>query len=165
MFTYPPGSPDIHEKRIVNMFTKMCIMDKIFSSESSPLRVVTATSAFGIGIDVFIIRTIIHLGCCEGVESYIQAVGWAGCDGNPSKAAEEGWQQHINKCKRTVWAVVIAGTQVSFMTMTRAMSYLKIHVNVVMYVQITINVVTVMYTYLVHCIFKSYCQELIVSSI
>ena len=53
MFTYPAGSPDICENRIVEMFhscTEACVKDKIiqaFSSESSPLRVVIATTAFG----------------------------------------------------------------------------------------------------------------------
>ena len=105
-FTYPPGSPDICENRIVDMFhscTEACIKDKIiklFSSESSPLRVVAATSAFGMGIDVPNIRTVIHFGCCEDVETYIQAVGRAGRDGRPSKAiilTRKGGRQHINK--------------------------------------------------------------------
>ena len=105
-FTYPAGSPDICENRLVDMFhscTETCIKDKIikaFSSESSPLRVVIATTAFGMGIDVPNIRTIIHFGCCEDAETYVQAVGRAGRDGKPSKAvifSRKGGKQHINK--------------------------------------------------------------------
>lgn len=106
MFAYPPGSPDICENRIVEMFhscTEACIKDKIiklFSSESSLLQVVIATSAFGMGIDIPSIKTIIHFGCCEDFESYIQAVGRAGRDGKPSKAvmlSRKGGKQHIDK--------------------------------------------------------------------
>ena len=117
-FTYPPGSPDICENRIVEMFhscTEACIKEKIikaFSSESYPLRVVTATSAFGMGIDVPNIRTIIHFGCCEDIESYIQGVGRAGRDWKPSKAIilsrKSGKQQQMQDycmnsvtCRRT----------------------------------------------------------------
>ena len=84
--------------------------------EATPLRVVAATSAFGMGIDVPNIRTVIHFGCSEDVESYIQGVGRAGRDGKPSKAiilSRKGGKQHINKqmqdycmnsvtCRRTI---------------------------------------------------------------
>ena len=80
MFTYPAGSPDICDNRLVDMFhscTESCIKEKIikaFTSDLSPLRVVIATTAFGMGIDVPNIRTIIHLGGCEDVETYVQAI-------------------------------------------------------------------------------------------
>ena len=92
MFTYPTVYPDISENRLVDMFhscTEAKIKDKTieaFTSQSSPLLVVIATTASGMGIDVPNIRTIIHFGCCEDAESYVQAVGQAGCDGQPSKA-------------------------------------------------------------------------------
>ena len=121
-FTFPPGSPNVCQNRVVDMFhscTEPCIKEQIikgFSSDSSPLKVVIATTAFGMGIDVPDIRTIIHFGCCEDVESYVQAVGRAGRDGKPSKAiifARKGGKQYINKqmqdycdntttCRRTI---------------------------------------------------------------
>ena len=105
IFTYPAGSPNICENGIVDMFhscTESCIKDKIikaFTSDLSPLRVVIATTAFGMGIDVPNIRTIIHFGSCEDVETYVQAVGRAGRDGKVSKAIilyRKG-DKHINK--------------------------------------------------------------------
>ena len=110
-FTYPAGSPDICGNRIVDIFhscTETCIKDKIiaaFSAESSPLRVVVATTAFGMGIDISNIRTIIHFGSCEDIDTYLQAVGRAGRDGNPSKAiilSRRGANQHIDMQMITV---------------------------------------------------------------
>ena len=112
LFTYPTGSPDICENRLVDMFhscTEACMKDKIikaFTSQSSPLRVVIATTAFAMGIDVPDVRTIIHFGCCEDVESYVQAVGRAGRDGQPSKAvifSRKGGKQQINEQTKGQW--------------------------------------------------------------
>ena len=67
--------------RLVDMFhscTESCIKEKIieaFSTPSSPLRLVIATVAFGMGIDVPDIRSIVHFGSCEDTEAYVQAIG------------------------------------------------------------------------------------------
>ena len=64
----PAGTPDIHGNWLVDMFhscTEPCIKDKIietFTSPGSPLCLAIATVAFGMGIDIPNIRTIIHFG-------------------------------------------------------------------------------------------------------
>jgi len=48
--------------------------------------VLTATCAYGLGIDKPDIRTVIHRDCSPSVEAYLQESGRAGRDGEPSKA-------------------------------------------------------------------------------
>ena len=90
-FTIPNGSPDLCCNRIMDMFhscTEPCIKDSIVKnfSTSTKLRVVIATVAFGMGVDIHSIRNIIHFGACEDISMYVQAVGRAGQDRGSASA-------------------------------------------------------------------------------
>ena len=74
--TDPPNAPDMPKYRLFDMFTacthpevKAEILHQI-TTEESPLRLVIATIAFGMGINTPDIRTVIHLGPPEDIEQY-----------------------------------------------------------------------------------------------
>lgn len=82
----PPGSPDYVKYRVVDMFThcthksvKKKIIEQ-FTLKDSPLCVVIATVAFGMGMDCPDIREIIHWGLPQNAEDYVQESGRAGRD-------------------------------------------------------------------------------------
>jgi ATP-dependent DNA helicase RecQ len=64
--------PDMSRRRIQDGFA------------SKDLRVVVATSAFGMGVDFPDIRQVIHVGYPGSVEAYYQEAGRAGRDGKPA---------------------------------------------------------------------------------
>ena len=73
--------------RIIEIFTgptspplKESIL-AIFSDPASPIRVLIATIAFGMGMDILDIHQIIHLGIPASAEDYVQQSGRAGRDG------------------------------------------------------------------------------------
>ena len=117
-------TPDLSKYRLADMFTS-CTDDEVKSQIissitdlSSPLRIVCATVAFGMGIDCPDIRQVIHLGTPEDVDLYVQEIGRAGRDGNPcstSTAIEDKaklsysihknmkeYQNNYNQCRRDV---------------------------------------------------------------
>ena len=84
-FTEPRDAPDLSRFRLVDMYTSIIEGDhkdsilRLFTKESH-LRIVIATIAFGMGVDLPEVWQVIH------VESYIQETGRAGRDGLPSLA-------------------------------------------------------------------------------
>ena len=102
-FTEPPGvSIRQPQNRLVDMFcsgTQKEVKDdiiRLFKEPSSHLRIVIATIAFGLGIDCPDVRQVVHFGPPEDIESYVQHIGRAGRDNEPSCALVL-YGQGINK--------------------------------------------------------------------
>lgn len=89
---HPPSAPNLVKYRLVGMYTacthpsvKEAILSA-FTNAQSPLRIVVATIAFGMGLDCPNIRRVIHWGMSSDIESYLQETGRGGRDNQPAKA-------------------------------------------------------------------------------
>ena len=77
---------------LVDMFNKACSITKrqqvieSFCKEDSELRIIVASTSFGMGVDCPNIRTIIHWGPPDDLDTYVQETGRAGRDGLSSRA-------------------------------------------------------------------------------
>jgi len=80
--------------------------------------VLTATCAYGLGIDKADIRTVIHRDCPPSVEAYLQESGRAGRDGNPSKAIFLWGPEDERSLKR-------AKTEIDRQRITRLLAYAR----------------------------------------
>ena len=80
------------EFRLVDMYTrvltneKKCQVMESFSSANAKLRLIVATTAFGMGVDCPDILRIIHWGAPSTVEEYIQETGRAARNGDSAVA-------------------------------------------------------------------------------
>ena len=80
-FTDPPGYPNLSQFRQVEVFTRVLTTSKkqqilsSFSSCDSKIRLIIATSAFGLGVDIADIRRIMHWGLPSSTEEYVQESG------------------------------------------------------------------------------------------
>ena len=91
-FTDPPGYPDFDEFRMVELYTRVSRSEKreavikLFMPTDSKIRLIIATTAFGMGINCQSIARIIHWGLPSNTEEYVQETGRAGRDGSDAEA-------------------------------------------------------------------------------
>ena len=89
---YPSNSSPVPKNRLFAQFhapQTTSMKEEILcqlNSEKSNLRVVFATVAFGMGVDIHSVRQIIHIGPPRTIREYFQETGRAGRDGKFSKA-------------------------------------------------------------------------------
>lgn len=107
-FTEPKGYPNMSGFRMVDMYTRVLTTPKkeevitSFSNTKSTIRVVIATTAFGMGIDIPDIRQIIHWGLPATLEEYVQETGRCGRDGIQSLAIAYGGNRARNAEKKVL---------------------------------------------------------------
>lgn len=73
---YTRGSTDSMKKSVIEHFKK----------EQSTIRIVLATVAFGMGLDIKDVRQVLHISCPSEIEHYVQETGRGGRDGLLTKA-------------------------------------------------------------------------------
>ena len=84
---YPPSAPELSENRLFGMFhastpqhSKDVIMESL--QYCGTVRVVFASVAMGMGIDLHGVDTIIHYGAPSSIENYFQGSGRRGRSGD-----------------------------------------------------------------------------------
>ena len=88
----PLGAPDLPEYPLFDYFISATRADasakygisKAFVQPTSPLRIIIATVAFGVGVDTPDFQHVVHWGPTEDLEQHVQATGRAGRDGKVS---------------------------------------------------------------------------------
>ena len=89
-FTEPVGYPNLSAYRLIEMYTRVLPPEKkeevlhSFSIVNGKLRVVIATTAFGMGVDCQDIARVMHWKAPATVEEYIQETGRSGRNGEPA---------------------------------------------------------------------------------
>ena len=89
---YPPGSPEVSENRLFGMYhgsTPQHNKDVITQSLLDPcgvIRVIFATIALGMGVDLQGVNTILHYGAPASIEDYFQESGRGGRSGAAAKS-------------------------------------------------------------------------------
>ena len=104
--TIPPGAPSIIPFRVLSLFTSASRAElreeilKEFCKENTNLRLIIATTAFGLGVDCQDISRVINWGAPNSLEELVQETGRAGRDGRQSETIlyyGKGANKHISK--------------------------------------------------------------------
>ena len=89
---YPTGAEPIPKNRLFAQYhspqtelMKKEILEQLTSGESK-VRIIFATVAIGMGVNVPNIRQVIHIGVPTSIREYYQEIGRCGRDGHPAKA-------------------------------------------------------------------------------
>lgn len=91
-FTEPVGYPNLSAYRLVEMYTRVLPNEKkdevlgSFSIVNGKIRLMIATTAFGMGVDIEDVTRVIHWGIPSTIEEYVQETGHSGRNGSAALA-------------------------------------------------------------------------------
>lgn len=107
--TEPPGVPAIVSFRIIGLFTSASRAEireetlEEFCKQNSTLRLIVATTAFGLGVDCHSIKRVINWDVPRSLEELVQESGRAGRDGGDSEAVlyfDKAVSRHASKAMK-----------------------------------------------------------------
>lgn len=117
--TEPPESPPNYSNCLVSVFTSVStvhmreLLLQEFTTAGTKLRLLIATTAFGLGVDCSDIERIINWGSPSTLEELVQEAGRGGGDGRPTEAilypkvvgkrimkAVKDYQKNTKECRR-----------------------------------------------------------------
>ena len=108
----PVGAPKLAQYRLFTQFhaqypehERQRIVDELVQGKSK-LRIIFATVAFGIGLDIKNIRQVNHIGLPYSMEEYFQEAGRAGRDGLSAKAHVYYNSYDVSKGKKQLTQVM-----------------------------------------------------------
>ena len=105
MAYFPLGGPTVSSNMLIGMFHaktlkrhKERVSDSLFE-EQGVCRVVFASTALGMGVNLQGIRQVIHYGPPRQVDDFVQEIGRAGRDGKPARSLLLFHGLHLKKCE------------------------------------------------------------------
>ena len=113
--TDPPGLPSDLQHRLIDVFTAASDSDvreevlKEFCKVASTLKLLIATTAFGLGVDCKYIKRVINYGTPGTLEELVQELGRVGKDGSEAEAV----LYHKNIGKKITHAMKVYGENTS----------------------------------------------------
>ena len=105
---YPEDSPRTSANLLFGMYhhstldKQKSIILNSFHEEEGTVRLVFATNALGMGVNFSNVRTIIHYGPPREMADFVQQIGRAGRDGQPSKAVLLYTGLHLRNCDQNI---------------------------------------------------------------
>ena len=138
--TEPPGTPPHYSNCLISVFTSVStthmreLLLQEFSTASTNLRLLIATTAFGLGVDCPDIQRVINWGSPSTLEELVQEAGRSGRDGRPAEAilypkavgrrvtkAIQDYQENTTDCRRvSLFKNFLFATEVSNGQLTTA---------------------------------------------
>lgn len=105
---FPQGCQEVSSNMLIGMYHaktlkrhKERVSGSLFD-EDGVCRVVFASTALGMGVNLSDIRQVIHYGPPRQVDDFVQEIGRAGRDGKPAKSVLFFNGHHLKKCEETM---------------------------------------------------------------